>query len=177
MESDSDRYVKFKVTSEISESCTANYVEESDFRAASSILIWMGSPSRTFSVNAKLVSRTKEEAAENRIILNLLRSCRMPKPGVTPLDAGSGTALETTTNSPQILQLRGWGLFYDIQVVMRSINIEVNSDSDKIPVGDDAEWEMPIILPISMSLQEIHSYTDTRDFDLAAYKEGSLPTW
>lgn len=169
-------YVHFKVTPEISESATANYIEESDIRAASSLLIYMGSPARNFSFNAKLVSRTEKEALENFKYLNLLKSWRMPFVGEQALDSG-GNQLETGTNSPQVLYIRSGGMFRDVQVVMRSLNIEYNTDSDRISVEGDKDTKMPIILPISMTFQEIHSATEIKEFDIISYKDGSLSYW
>lgn len=170
-------YVHFKVTPEISESATANYIEESDIRAASSLLIYMGSPSRNFSFNAKLVSRTEKEALENFKYLNLLKSWRMPFKGEAALNSEGGQ-LETGSDSPQILYIRSGGLFRDIQVVMRSLNIEYNTDSDRISVEGNTDTKLPIILPISMTFQEIHSATEIKEqFDIISYKDGSLSYW
>lgn len=168
-------YVKFKVTPSISESGSVNYVEESDIRGASSILIYMGSPSRTFSINAKLVSRTTDEAAENFRILKVLRSWRMPNKNKP--EGGNGRRIESGEGTPQILILKDGKLLYDVQVIVRSLNIEYNDDSDRIAIENGDQTRMPIILPLTMSLQEIHTFSDINDFDLPMYKTDGLQYW
>ena len=71
--------VSFDVTPDINESGTASYFEASEIRAPCSILIYMGSPSRTFQINAKLISRTTAEAYATEQKVNILRSWRMPE--------------------------------------------------------------------------------------------------
>lgn len=168
-------YVKFKVTPSISESGSVNYVEESDIRGASSILIYMGSPSRTFSINAKLVSRTTDEAAENFRILKILRSWRMPNKNKP--EGGNGRRIESGEGTPQILILKDGQLLYDVQVIVRSLNIEYTDESDRIAIENGDQTRMPIILPISISLQEIHTFTDINEFDLPTYKTDGLQYW
>jgi hypothetical protein len=66
--------VVFFVTPDISESRSVNYAEISDVRLPASILIWMGSPSRNFSLNAKFIARSKAEADVAFRNVNLLKS-------------------------------------------------------------------------------------------------------
>ena len=54
--------VTFFLTPEISESRSVTYVEISDILMPASILIYMGSPSRQFTLNAKFLARSKAEA-------------------------------------------------------------------------------------------------------------------
>lgn len=66
--------VVFFVTPEISEARTVSYAEISDVRLPASILIWMGTPSRNFSINAKFLARSTAEANVAFRNLNLLKS-------------------------------------------------------------------------------------------------------
>lgn len=169
-------YIKFRVTPDVSETATANYVEESDIRDAASLLIYMGSPSRNFSITAKLVSRTHEESAHNFSILKKLRAWRMPDKK-SEAKGGNGVSVDSGKGTPRILILQDGKLFNDVQVVMRSLTIDVNNDSDRIAIENGDMTRLPIILPISMSFQEIHAYTDIQAFDLETYKKDGLQYW
>lgn len=199
-EQDLKTFVTFVVTPEMSESKTVNYIEINEIRQAGSILIFIGSPGRTFSVNVKLISRNAEEAAANFKRLSILKSWGMPSKGIAGTVESTGEQLDS--DAPKVLYLKGYGaLFKRIQVVMKSINIEYPADSDYIsspapqteaeyqaslnaPIGDDSESDsdnlslsMPIILPISMTFQEIRAGQELTNFDIAAYKSGTLEHW
>jgi hypothetical protein len=66
--------VVFFSTPEIAENRTVSYVEISDIRQPASILIYMGSPSRNWSIGAKLIARSKSEADVSFRNINLLKS-------------------------------------------------------------------------------------------------------
>lgn len=169
---DSDR-VTFKVRPELSISSSANYVDVSEIRQAASIMIYMGSPSRSLSVNAKLVSRTVREADMNFEILHKLRSWRMPRK--------DSTGGDTTPDSPPGLQLCGYGLedvgnFRAIDCVMVGLNEDFPVDVDYITCSNKAE--MPIIMTVSISLKEIHDPASLdKVFNFAQYKSGMLKNW
>jgi len=106
--------VVFFVQPNVSESGTANYLEVGDMRQAASLLIYTGSPSRTFSIDATFVSRTVSEAETNLAYVNTLRSWRMPE------KTGDG---EFNTKTPSRLFLNGLkidGLF-DYKVIVWDI--------------------------------------------------------
>jgi len=65
--------VIFNVTPEMNEQRSVSYAEISDLRLPASILIYMGSPSRHFSISAKLLSRTTAEADVSFQYMNLLK--------------------------------------------------------------------------------------------------------
>lgn len=54
--------VVFNVTPELNKQRSVSYAEIGDLRLPASILIYMGSPSRRFSLNAKLLARTQADA-------------------------------------------------------------------------------------------------------------------
>ena len=166
--------VTFAVTPEISEQGSTSYVEVSEIRQAASILVYLGSPSRTFSINAKLVSRSQEEAKKNFGYLHLMKSWRMPVKGSVYHGARGG---HLDADAPPVLYIYGYGEnFKGIQVVMKSINIDWTPDVDYISTGD-GDTKMPIILSVSMSFQEIRSGLELELFTLEDYKAGQLETW
>lgn len=168
-------YVNFKVAPEISESKSVNYIEVSEIRKAGSIMIFIGSPGRNFTINAKLVSRTQEEAAENFKKLNLMKSWGMPDVDYESNGIGGG---RIDTMAPSILYIYGYGQnFKGIQVVMKSINHEYPTDVDYIPIAQGSKTKMPIIMPVSMTFQEIRSGEELQQFDINAYKLGQLEYW
>ena len=171
-------YVNFAVTPEVSESKSVNYIEISEIRQAASILVFIGSPGRNFTVNAKLVSRTSEEAAANFSRLNLLKSWAKPDKGGRSRTSGSPSGNGIDTSAPTILYMYGYGrLMKGIQIVMKSINVEYPTDVDYVPLAGDPKTKMPIIMPVSMTFQEIRSAQQLAQFDLSAYKLGQLERW
>lgn len=81
--------VVFQATPEMSESRNVSYVEISDIRQPASILIYMGSPSRNFSIVAKFIARSKAEADTSFSNLNLLKSWCVTN---STLGSSNGTA-------------------------------------------------------------------------------------
>ena len=166
--------VIFKVRPEVTVSSSANYIEVSEIRQAASILVYIGSPSRTFTVNAKLVSRTKKEADKNFEILHRLRSWRMPTKNTGRLGA------DDTSDSPPALELLGYGTetignFRAIRCVMTALNEDFPVDVDYVTCSNTSE--MPIIMTVSISLKEIHKPEDLDKFDFNEFKSGKLPEW
>lgn len=197
-------FVEFDVTPDITESGSVSYFEASDIRGPASILMYMGSPSRTFSISAKLVSRTPAEAARNQKYIHTLKSWRMPESYVGGINAGT----------PTLLYLQGYGkMFKDIPVVMTDLSIELSSEHDFIGAGvssftgteilkqnvineDGTSFNIiqqkataaktyksfvPIITPVSITLKEAHSVEGDLDglegFDILKYRNGELVNW
>lgn len=75
--------VVFEVTPAFSESRTAEYAAVSPAHMPGSIQIYKSTASRTFSVGARLISRTSQEAQVNRRYLQMLRGWLMPYFGST----------------------------------------------------------------------------------------------
>lgn len=170
--------VIFDATPEVSEAKNTNYIEIADIREPASILIFISSPGRTFNVNAKLVSRTPQEAQLNFERLHLMKSWAMP-------DKGSGTTYNAIdlqgnvvdSDVPRILQLFGYGAnIKGIPIVMKSINVEYTIETDYISTSS-GNAKMPIICPVNMSFQEIRSAEDMAQFNIIDYKQGILQNW
>jgi len=163
---DRKKTVIFWATPEVQEVGTANWVEYSELRGPSSITFYMGSPSRTFSINAKFISRTKKEADLTFKYLNVLRSWRMPYIE----DGWTGQA------EPEVLHLFGYGnIFRGIPVILKSLNIDLNSEVDYIKSSNNSD--IPIVCPVSLSLQEIHTLSDFEKFNIKDFKNGTLGWW
>lgn len=170
-------YIEFDVMPDITESGSAMYAEASDIRAPSSILWYQGSPSRTFSLNAKLVARTPLEAARVSDQIHILKSWRMPE-----VEQG-GVALMTP---PTLLYLQGYGaMFKDIPVVMTELTIELSSEHDYI-YAESTTNAVPIITGVSMSLREAHAVdlegikalgSGFKQFNILDYRLGRLQGW
>lgn len=164
--------VIFTATPELEESGTTLYIETSEGRMPSSLLIYMGSPSRNFNISAKLISRTTAEATTNFKYKALLQAWRMP------LDAfgDGGIAGDDSGQTPRIIRLSGYGKqFMAIPTVVKSVNFTWPSDVDYI--ADISGNMVPIIWPVSVSLQEVHTIEDVKAFKYGDYKLGNLEEW
>lgn len=165
--------VTFKVQPELSESKSVNYIEIGEIREPGSILIFIGSPARNFSMNIKLVSRSEEEAIANYNILHTLKSWTMPDSKYSSHDSLS--AGNTDTGVPRVLKLFGYGSnIKGIPVVVKSLNVTYPVDCDYIGTGT---MSMPVIMPIDIQLQEMRSANELETFNFDAYKTGTLPLW
>lgn len=168
--------VRFLLTPEISESGGANYAEISDIRTPASILVYMGTPSRTFSITGKLFARTVDEADRSWRYINILRSWRMPETVGGGGVGGGGS--DGMPDSPTIVNLFGYGpMFQAIPTVMTSLNLEFPSDVDYIRASSGAD--IPILMNVSISLKEAHQINDITNgaFDIFQYRQGTLKNW
>jgi hypothetical protein len=157
--------VIFEVQPNVSESGSVSYFEIGDIRQAANLLVYMGSPSREFSINGRFVSRTVSEAATNLTYVRRLRAWRMPE------KTGPGINLKT----PSRLKLRGLGdWFKNIHVRIVSLSIEEPEDVDYIRVGST---DVPIVWPVTVSLKETRSVDELRQFNIEKFRTGKLDTW
>lgn len=168
----SGQMVIFKVTPDLEESGQAIYTEINEGRMAATLLVYMGSPSRTFNISAKLVSRTVAEATQNFKYKSLLQAWRMPVNN----DAGGGIVGDDKGATPRIVRLYGYGdMFMRIPTIVRSVNFTFPSDVDYI--SDSAGNMLPIVWPVNISLQEAHTMEDVKKFNYSSYKQGTLEEW
>lgn len=165
--------VPFNVQPVISETGSALYSEINDIRQAGSIMIYMGSPGREFSINATFISRTQSEANLNRQYMQYLRSWRMPEK----------TGSDFAVRSPSRLRLTGFGkwlgsttsITQGIPVRMMSLSIEMPDDTDYIMTYDT--YFVPIVWKVSMSLKETRSDTELKEFNITTFRKGQLDGW
>lgn len=161
--------VKFHATPQIQETGTTLWSSIEDARAPASILTYQGSPSRNFNISAKFISRTKKEADRTFRYVNLLRSWRMPYIG-----GSAGGRLFAA--EPEVLHLFGYGnTFRGIPVVLRSLNLDLTDEVDYIKSSNNSD--IPIIWPVTISLQEIHTIKDFNTFKIDDFSKGILPWW
>lgn len=171
--SDRPEYVAFKVQPEVSEAKSVSYVDISEIRAPGSIMFFMGSPARTFSLEVKLISRSTEEARGNFLILNTLKGWTMPDSTYISHDSINDDS--QMAGAPRILKLFGYGnVFKGIPVVIKSLNVTYPTDCDYIQSGGA---RMPLIMPISIQLQEMRSAAELEKFNIGQYRDGVLPLW
>ncbi len=199
--------VVFAITPEVAVSKQVTYVEISDIRLPSSILIWMGSPSRNFSITAKLFARTTSEAdlaynykslleswclpTKNLLAKKTSKDPKAPKNNTQTALANARTSAniaQTNTangnslfeDTPEVLYLIGYsGQFREIPVVIRGLNIAFPSEVDYIKTTDGID--VPIMQEIGIQLTEarnIEGETSSIDtFNIDRFRKGILPHW
>lgn len=154
--------VVFNNTPELSESGQAIFSGIDGIRSPASLLIYQGSPSRTYTISAKFVSRTKKEAQDNFDNMNILKAWRMPM---------------SRFDDPETLRLYAYGnSIKGVPVVLVSVTVEWPSDVDYIIIDNDGT-SVPIIQTASLSLKEIRSWDDLETFSYTSYKAGLLDGW
>lgn len=169
--SNSTSIVVFEVTPEMNESGTTILVDIGNIRAAASIVIYMGSPSRAFTLNAKFVSRTPSEAAINQTYINRLKAWREP---VIKLNGGIGLA------EPETLRLFAYGdVLKGIPCMIQTLTIDYPTDVDYIKTTTSEKMHVwvPIIQNVSIALKEVRSFDDLDTFDYESFKSGILQGW
>lgn len=160
--------VEFDVQPTLTESGSVSYVSIDEIRQPASALIYMGSYSREFSLNAKFISRTEEEATLNWRNVQLLKSWRLPE-----AEPNEG---KLSTTVPSRLILSGFSKTLDeIFVRMSSINIEYPDNTDYIKTKDGKD--VPIVWPVSISLKEARSFQEFREFSISNFRAGRLGNW
>jgi len=170
-----EEVVVFESTPEVQEQAQTLYISLDEIRSAGSLMVYMGSPGRTFQINHKFVSRTTKEATKTWKAMNILRSWRMPKTSNSNGDQIGGFGV-AETNVPTILNLFGYGrTFKGIPTVMTNLSIDWNSESDYIKCLNKSD--VPIILPVSISLKEVRTIEELKSFNLKEFKEGDLIWW
>lgn len=158
--------VIFEVQPNISESGSVSYFEIGDVRQAANMMIYMGTPSREFSIQGRFVSRTENEAYANWRYVQLLRSWRMPE------KRGGGVNLKT----PSRLKLSGFGdWFNNIHVRITSLNIEMPDTTDYIRTFNGKD--VPIVWPVTVTLKETRSIEALRRFRIQEFRDGVLDAW
>lgn len=158
-----DNMVIFPITPQLNESGQVLKVDEGNIRRASSVIVYLGSPSRTFNIAAEFVSRTPAEATATFKSLNILKSWRMPM---------------SDFNEPETVRLFAYdGQLKGIPCLMTSLNIEWPKDVDYIVTTSPTRAEVPIIQQVSLSLTEIRNYDDVAAFDYVKFKQGLLDQW
>lgn len=153
--------VVFKTTPQLTESGTVSAVDIGEIRSAGSVIVYLGSPSRTFNITAKFVSTTQKEADENWRYINILKAWRMP---------------QSNSDEPETIRLFAYDqTLKGIPCLLMNIGIEWSDDVDYITASNGSP--VPIIQQVTLSLKEVRNYDDINKFDYVSFKSGSLQGW
>jgi hypothetical protein len=163
--------VRLFVTPELNETRTVNYQEISEMRQAGGILIYIGTQARTYQITARMVSRSQREADLTYKYTHLLKSWTVPRKGGGVFD---------DENAPEVLKLYGYGQERQIRgvpVVITSLSIDFPSAVTYVTTRD-GKAHVPVIQTFTISLKEARRPEELQDnFDLTAYKQGTLKNW
>jgi hypothetical protein len=188
--------VVFDVTPEFSENRTINYKNIDPIHAPGAVYMYANTNARTFSITAKFISRSINEATVNLAYIQYLRTWAMPTFGTIGANPAPGEGILGAP--PAILLLTAYSLgnpgatqvtnttpgsdgipvpnignnIYQIPVIMTSLDIPYPSDVDYIPTKNNIP--VPTIQVVSISLTEAHSPNAYQKFTLQDYKTGRL---
>lgn len=175
--------VIFDVSPTISETREAQYVNE-PMPGPVGMVMYMLTGNRTFTIGARFVSRTVQEANTTYAATNVLRSWLLPQ-GQDGTDSKAGR--------PPILRLNGYKQqFFNIPVVLTNLSINFSEDVDYIEIEKIAM--VPIIQTVDITVIESHRTSTARiskggkisgvkergggygqdEFNLADFKAGKL---
>lgn len=195
------RRIVFDVTPDVSESTSVEYKSIQPVHMPGTIYVYGSTTSRTFDVsNARLISRTKEEASRHLVMLQYLRSWTKPVFGQEPkgvsVDLGNadfqkyaatgpefqnGADRDKLGAPPEVLYFSAYSNeakigtlqhLTKIPVVVSQYTIPFPSDQDYIPT--ESGVPMPVVINISISLMESHSPVEFERFSISDYRAGKL---
>lgn len=153
--------VIFNITPQLSESGTMLAVDIGEIRSAGSIIIYLGSPARTFNISAKFVSRTAAEAYQTFNYISILKAWRMP---------------QSAQDEPETLRLFAYdNTLKGIPCFLQSLSIEWPEDVDYVLASNNTP--VPIIQTVNISLKEVRNWDDIRKFNYIDFKQGKLDEW
>lgn len=180
-----DRTFVCYTTPDISEAQSVNYKAFDPVHAPASILSYINTPSRTFSLsNVKMISRTRQEADVTVQKMNLLRSWTKPVFGVgatkedKAINESQGATDDMMGAPPKVLKFSAYavdtqtGLIRGIPVVISSLSFTYPSDVDYIPSSTGIP--VPVVLNVDISLTETQSPAQLANFNIAQYRAGKL---
>lgn len=160
----------FDVMPKIDESRSVDYESISPIHHPGVILKYRSTGVRSWSVNGRLISRTSAEATKNLAIVNMIRSWTEPW-------YGEGTARSMSSllgAPPPILTLTAYGsrAIGPVKCVLKSYNTPWDNAIDYIPTASGEPF--PVIMEITLALEESFSPAEYSGFDLIKYKQGDL---
>ena len=164
--------IVFDVMPTISESRAVNYEPFSPLHHPGEIMKYRGTGGRKWSINGRFIARNREEATLNQIYMNVIRAWTMPFYGQgTDSDEELGKYLGAP---PPVLTLHAYGAknIRDVKCVLTNYDYSWPNDVDYIPTlsGDP----FPVIIQISISLEETWSPAEYSSFNLRKFYEGDL---
>lgn len=131
---------------------------------------YKGTSARSWGLDAKLISRTTEEASKNVAYLNLIRSWVMPFHG-----EGTSKSYNAELGAPPpIITMSAYGplIVGPVPCIVESYSINWPNNIDY--VTDNKGNMIPVIIDVSMSLKESYSPAEYSGFDLKHYRRGEL---
>lgn len=164
--------IEFDIMPTIEESRSAAYDTVPIVHHPGDILKYKSTASRSWTISATLASRTAEEAARNRKIINTIRSWVMPFHGVgTEKSAGA----QYLGAPPPILTLKAYGdrMIGPVKCVLDQYSWQWPNEVDYIPTKDFLE-PFPVIIQVSLTLKESFSPAEYSGFDLIAYRKANM---
>ena len=166
--------VKFRVMPGISEQRGASYEEVAIAQHPGAILKYQTTSNREWSLSVKLITRNSEEASENQITLNTLRSWLMPYYGDGTEKNSQANGMDMLGAPPDVLDFTAYGdkNIGKVPVVLASLGVTWPNDVDYLPTLDGQPF--PVILTLDISLKEAWSPKEYTAFDLYAYKQGNM---
>jgi len=177
--------VVFNVSPELSISRSISYKAMEPVHLPGQIHAYEKTQNRTFSLNAKIISRTRIEASLNLNRFNVIQSW-----GMSHFGKQENVRLYGPLGAPpEVLYLTAYAnanarqTLYRIPTVLTSINYTYPNDVDYVEASDmnistgdlfvnGTPW--PAIMNIELSLLEVHSPKDFSNFSLRKYKQGKL---
>jgi hypothetical protein len=164
--------IVFSVMPKIDESRSADYEAITPVHHPGAIMKYRNTSARTWRVSGRLISRTMEEATHNVKVINMIRSWLMPFHGVGT--ANNMTTAEMLGAPPPILTLSGYGpnMIGPVKCVLKDHNWTWDNTLDWMPTNDGQSF--PVILDVSLSLEESWSPAEFSGFDLVKFKAGDL---
>jgi hypothetical protein len=162
--------ITFEVMPNISETQSAEYDSISPLHHPGEMQKYKTTRGRAWSLEARLISRTIEEATTNLAYINLLRSWVMPFYG-----KGTQKTLPKMLGSPPpIITLSGYGdtMIGPVACVLETYNWRWPNDVDYIKT--ETGLPFPVIVDVSLSLKESWSPDEFSNFDLVSYRKGDL---
>ena len=169
---DADR-VEFKVMPTISETQSVQYDSFTPLHHPGEIMKYKGTSARSWTVSAKLISRTKSEASANLVSMNTIRAWTMPF-------YGQGTAKAAATTKflgapPPVLTLAAYGgkMIGPVKCILESYSWDFPNDIDYISTDDGVPF--PVVLSVTLQLKEAWSPAEFSGFSISEYRKGNLP--
>ena len=166
--------VVFDAMPTITESQNAEYEAFTPLHHPGQILKYKTTGGRSWSISARLISRTVEEATRNLEIINTIRSWLMPYYGQKTAEEYK----DLLGAPPPILTLSAYGkrMIGPVKCVLESFDWSWPNDVDYIYAEVDGEKKpFPVILSVSLNLKESWSPAEFSGFSLQTYRKGDLP--
>lgn len=192
--------VIFDVSPEFRESRQVLYKNIDPLHAPGGIYQYASTASRTFSIEAKLIARSINEATRNLAYIQYLRAWAMPvfgsvgnnapvgedilgappavllltaySPGKPKVSDTQKTVSNPTVNGYDVVTPTYGSNIYNIPVVITSLDIPFPCDVDYIPTVNS--YPVPMVTTVSILLVETHSPNKYSGYNLQDFKNGSL---